>query len=111
MISTKWYLGSFYYLEQLTFYNKQFLEARDIKYVYVSFFRPWTMDHRVDDEAPIDPGLVGRAYTEQDYEGHRAHTVFVGVHVPGSRRSHRRHKGTQRQNSDKGGADADRPSK
>lgn len=35
------------------------------------------MDHRVDDEAPIDPGLTGRAYTEQDYEGEYLFTVDV----------------------------------
>lgn len=69
-----------------------------------------------DTEAPKDPGVCNQRYTEQDYEGifrnniitrkviasseicgffigHRAHTVFVGVHMPNSRRhSHRRHK-------------------
>lgn len=70
-----------------------------------------------DTEAPKDPGVKdNQRYTEQDYEGgcekhnnlfdsiididfhfltsgHRAHTVFVGVHLPNSRRhSHRRHK-------------------
>lgn len=69
-----------------------------------------------DNEAPKDPGVCQQRYTEQDYEGnlrfllfltqqrtkkvlricvipgHRAHTVFVGVHMPSSRRSHRRHK-------------------
>lgn len=64
-------------------------------------------------EAPKDPGVCQQRYTEQDYEGnkniqnkyknkcnkikitsgHRAHSVFVGVHTPGNRRhSHRRHK-------------------
>ncbi|XP_031624246.1 electrogenic sodium bicarbonate cotransporter 1 isoform X4 [Contarinia nasturtii] len=46
-----------------------------------------------DTEAPKDPGVINQRYTEQDYEGHRAHTVFFGVHMPNSRRhSHRRHK-------------------
>ncbi|XP_017779385.1 PREDICTED: sodium bicarbonate cotransporter 3 isoform X3 [Nicrophorus vespilloides] len=47
-----------------------------------------------DDEAPKDPGAqnVG-PYDEKDFEGHRAHSVFVGVHIPVERRhSHRRHK-------------------
>ncbi|XP_055296340.1 sodium-driven chloride bicarbonate exchanger-like isoform X2 [Sitodiplosis mosellana] len=46
-----------------------------------------------DTEAPKDPGVLSQRYTERDYEGHRAHSVFVGVHMPNSRRhSHRRHK-------------------
>ncbi|XP_055296349.1 electroneutral sodium bicarbonate exchanger 1-like isoform X7 [Sitodiplosis mosellana] len=53
--------------------------------------RPWKMDN--DTEAPKDPGVLSQRYTERDYEGHRAHSVFVGVHMPNSRRhSHRRHK-------------------
>lgn len=69
-----------------------------------------------DDEAPKDPGSL-RQYTEKDFEGnndhrslreinlifpeltvclgHRAHTVFVGLHVPGGgvgKRHHRRHR-------------------
>ncbi|XP_055642593.1 electrogenic sodium bicarbonate cotransporter 1 isoform X4 [Toxorhynchites rutilus septentrionalis] len=68
--------------------------------------RPWKMDHGgVDDEAPIDPRLKNRTFpVDQDYEGHRAHTVFVGVHIPGSSRRHsqrRRHKHHQ-QNRDSG---------
>jgi hypothetical protein len=44
------------------------------------------------------------------FPGHRAHTVFVGVHVPGGRRhSHRRHK--RRENGEKQPPDSDRPSK
>lgn len=39
--------------------------------------------------------------------GHRAHTVFVGVHVPARRHSHRKHKHHHR-NDDK---DVDRPGK
>lgn len=73
-----------------------------------------------DDEAPKDPGST-RQYTEKDYEGelishfpfrtkslpflcpgHRAHTVFVGLHIPGSgkRHSHRRHRHHQKNGVD-----------
>ncbi|XP_051158303.1 sodium-driven chloride bicarbonate exchanger isoform X2 [Leptopilina boulardi] len=51
-----------------------------------------------DDEAPKDPGArviqhsYTEKYTEKDYEGHRAHTVYVGVHLPGERRHRRHHK-------------------
>ncbi|XP_060666194.1 electroneutral sodium bicarbonate exchanger 1 isoform X2 [Drosophila nasuta] len=50
-----------------------------------------------DDEAPKDPRTGGEDFTQQftenDFEGHRAHTVYVGVHVPGGRRhSQRRRK-------------------
>ncbi|KFB53734.1 anion exchanger 1 variant 2 [Anopheles sinensis] len=76
------------------------------------------MDHGgVDEEAPIDPRLKNRAFpADQDFEGHRAHTVFVGVHIPGSSRRHsqrRRHKHHQssRDNGDKNsaGSESDRP--
>ncbi|XP_039443935.1 electroneutral sodium bicarbonate exchanger 1 isoform X13 [Culex pipiens pallens] len=98
---------------------------KDNKRFYVA--RPWKMDHGTvnDDEAPIDPRLKNRTFpVDQDYEGHRAHTVFVGVHIPGSSRRHsqrRRHKqhassqsqgaGSGRENGDKnsGGSDAERP--
>ncbi|XP_013181494.1 PREDICTED: sodium bicarbonate cotransporter 3 isoform X4 [Papilio xuthus] len=67
------------------------------------------MDVRADDdEAPPDPAarkFKHHDYTEQDFEGHRAHTVFVGVHVPARRHSHRKHKHHHR-NDDK---DNDRP--
>ncbi|XP_028163613.1 sodium-driven chloride bicarbonate exchanger isoform X3 [Ostrinia furnacalis] len=70
---------------------------------------PWNMETRADDEeAPTDPAARKQThhdYTEQDFEGHRAHTVFVGVHVPARRHSHRKHKHHHR-NGDK---DADRP--
>lgn len=58
--------------------------------------KPWKMETRnEDDEAPTDPAARKQQhhdYTEQDFEGHRAHTVFVGVHVPARRHSHRKHK-------------------
>ncbi|GJQ69860.1 hypothetical protein Trydic_g22408 [Trypoxylus dichotomus] len=64
-----------------------------------------------DDEAPIDPGAQksAQSFDERDFEGHRAHSVFVGVHVPGERRhSHRRHKHHHRSSiSDR--SDDDRP--
>ncbi|XP_055933455.1 sodium bicarbonate cotransporter 3-like isoform X2 [Argiope bruennichi] len=54
------------------------------------------MNPAVLDEAPRDPGVrvTHHSYTDQDFEGHRAHTVYVGLHVPGyHRRSHhRRHR-------------------
>ncbi|XP_071053006.1 sodium-driven chloride bicarbonate exchanger isoform X12 [Onthophagus taurus] len=66
------------------------------------------------DEAPIDPGAQKSAQTfdEKDFEGHRAHSVFVGVHVPGERRhSHRRHshKHHHRSSSVHDGTDDERP--
>ncbi|XP_065080490.1 sodium-driven chloride bicarbonate exchanger isoform X13 [Ochlerotatus camptorhynchus] len=87
--------------------NKRFYKAR-----------PWKMDHGGgDDEAPTDPRLKSSTFPEHpDYEGHRAHTVFVGVHIPGSSRRHsqrRRHKHhqTSRDNGDKSSAstESDRP--
>ncbi|XP_058824173.1 sodium bicarbonate cotransporter 3 isoform X7 [Topomyia yanbarensis] len=80
--------------------------------------RPWKMDHGGgDDEAPIDPRLNSSNFpVDQDFEGHRAHTVYVGVHIPGSSRRHsqrRRHRHHQqsRENGDKGSinAEAERP--
>uniref|UniRef100_T1DCB7 Anion exchange protein n=1 Tax=Cupiennius salei TaxID=6928 RepID=T1DCB7_CUPSA len=54
------------------------------------------MNPAVLDEAPRDPGarVPHHSYTDKDFEGHRAHTVYVGLHVPGyHRRSHhRRHR-------------------
>ncbi|CAH0603409.1 unnamed protein product [Chrysodeixis includens] len=61
-----------------------------------------------DDEAPTDPAArkhTHHDYTEQDFEGHRAHTVFVGVHVPARRHSHRKHKHHHRN----GEKDVERP--
>ncbi|XP_017766039.1 PREDICTED: electroneutral sodium bicarbonate exchanger 1 isoform X7 [Eufriesea mexicana] len=68
-----------------------------------------------DDEASKDPGvrITHQSYTEKDYEGHRAHTVYVGVHLPGERRHRRHHKHhhSQRQtySADKENVDNDRP--
>ncbi|TMW54862.1 hypothetical protein DOY81_000095 [Sarcophaga bullata] len=60
--------------------------------------RPWTMHNSSgDDEASKDPRIGDQDFTQQftenDFEGHRAHSVYVGVHVPGGRRhSQRRRK-------------------
>ncbi|XP_019876901.2 sodium bicarbonate cotransporter 3 isoform X3 [Aethina tumida] len=51
--------------------------------------------HNEDDEASKDPGATKHqgSFDEKDFEVHRAHSVFVGVHAPTERRhSHRRHK-------------------
>ncbi|XP_035225461.1 sodium bicarbonate cotransporter 3-like isoform X2 [Stegodyphus dumicola] len=54
------------------------------------------MNPSILEEAPRDPGVrvTHHSYTDKDFEGHRAHTVYVGLHVPGyHRRSHhRRHR-------------------
>lgn len=45
-------------------------------------------DNQDGAEAPRDPGALTShpSYTDKDFEGHRAHTVYVGLHVPGYRR-------------------------
>ncbi|XP_021702994.1 electroneutral sodium bicarbonate exchanger 1 isoform X14 [Aedes aegypti] len=92
------------------------VKMKDNKRFYIA--RPWKMDHGgVDDEAPIDPRMKSRTFPEDpDYEGHRAHTVYVGVHIPGSSRRHsqrRRHKHHQqsKDSGDKSSAstESDRP--
>ncbi|XP_050700914.1 electroneutral sodium bicarbonate exchanger 1-like isoform X17 [Eriocheir sinensis] len=48
-----------------------------------------------EEEPPRDPGLTKHhSYTNEDLEGHRAHSIYVGVHVPGARRrrGHRHHR-------------------
>ncbi|XP_046607343.1 sodium-driven chloride bicarbonate exchanger [Neodiprion virginianus] len=68
-----------------------------------------------DDEAPKDPGArtTHQSYTEKDFEGHRAHTVYVGVHLPGERRHRRHHKHhhapRQSSSGEKDDSDSDRP--
>ncbi|XP_032595077.1 electroneutral sodium bicarbonate exchanger 1 isoform X4 [Drosophila grimshawi] len=68
------------------------------KVITMDCSRPWNMNSSSgDDEAPKDPRTGGEDFTQQftenDFEGHRAHTVYVGVHVPGGRRhSQRRRK-------------------
>ncbi|XP_026669419.1 electrogenic sodium bicarbonate cotransporter 1 isoform X3 [Ceratina calcarata] len=88
------------------------------------FYKPWMqpggggVTHAGgtgDDEAPTDPGarITHQSYTEKDFEGHRAHTVYVGVHLPGERRHRRHHKHhhVQRQtySADKENVDNERP--
>ncbi|XP_023223623.1 sodium-driven chloride bicarbonate exchanger-like [Centruroides sculpturatus] len=66
------------------------------------------MEPSAPDEAPRDPGalITHPSYTDQDFEGHRAHTVYVGLHVPGyrrrshHRRHHRHHKNGQKKRED-----------
>ncbi|XP_048508727.1 electrogenic sodium bicarbonate cotransporter 1 isoform X1 [Athalia rosae] len=66
-----------------------------------------------DDEAPKDPGArqTHQSYTEKDFEGHRAHTVYVGVHLPGERRHKRHHKHhhSRQYSGEKDDSDSDRP--
>lgn len=48
-----------------------------------------------EEEPPRDPGMAKHhSYTNEDLEGHRAHSIYVGVHVPGTRRRprHRHHR-------------------
>ncbi|XP_077555796.1 na[+]-driven anion exchanger 1 isoform X6 [Haemaphysalis longicornis] len=80
--------------------------------------RPWQKQKKMEtgnqDEAPKDPGALTShpSYTDKDFEGHRAHTVYVGLHVPGyRRRGHRRHHRHHHKNGharkDDGGAAGD----
>ncbi|XP_068084694.1 electroneutral sodium bicarbonate exchanger 1 isoform X3 [Anabrus simplex] len=70
----------------------------------------WVMDPSLgDDEAPKDPGAHQAhqpSYTEKDFEGHRAHTVYVGVHLPGTKR-HSHHRRHHRHHSKGNGKDSD----
>lgn len=81
-------------------------------------YRPWQKQKKMEtgnqDEAPKDPGALTShpSYTDKDFEGHRAHTVYVGLHVPGyRRRGHRRHHRHHHKNGharkDDGGAAGD----
>ncbi|XP_061393946.1 sodium bicarbonate cotransporter 3 [Musca vetustissima] len=61
-----------------------------------------------DDEASKDPRIIGdqdfsQQYTENDFEGHRAHSVYVGVHVPGGRRHSQRRRKHHHGKSDSSG--------
>uniref|UniRef100_A0A1I8M6T2 Band 3 cytoplasmic domain-containing protein n=1 Tax=Musca domestica TaxID=7370 RepID=A0A1I8M6T2_MUSDO len=70
---------------------------------------PWTMHTSSgDDEASKDPRIIGdqdfsQQYTENDFEGHRAHSVYVGVHVPGGRRHSQRRRKHHHGKSDSSG--------
>ncbi|XP_013100617.1 electroneutral sodium bicarbonate exchanger 1 isoform X5 [Stomoxys calcitrans] len=70
--------------------------------------RPWTMHNSSgDDEAPKDPRIgdqdFSQQFTENDFEGHRAHSVYVGVHVPGGRRHSQRRRKHHHGKSDSSG--------
>ncbi|XP_042866238.1 sodium-driven chloride bicarbonate exchanger-like isoform X4 [Penaeus japonicus] len=60
-----------------------------------------------DEEPPRDPGVAQHhSYTNEDLEGHRAHSIYVGVHVPGAHRRrsrHHRHHRHHHRNSNKEG--------
>uniref|UniRef100_A0A1B0G1L3 Anion exchange protein n=1 Tax=Glossina morsitans morsitans TaxID=37546 RepID=A0A1B0G1L3_GLOMM len=62
-----------------------------------------------DDEAPKDPRIgeqdFTQQFTENDFEGHRAHTVYVGVHVPGGRRHSQRRQRKHHHGKGEGGGD------
>jgi len=70
-----------------------------------------------DVEAPKDPGVQQthyQSFSEKDFEGHRAHTVYVGVHLPGFKRRshHRRHRHHHKNGKDPNASstdDDDRP--
>ncbi|XP_048520507.1 sodium-driven chloride bicarbonate exchanger-like [Dendroctonus ponderosae] len=67
-----------------------------------------------DDEAPKDPRVekLKQSFGELDFEGHRAHSVFVGVHAPTDRRhSHRHKKHHKNSEGDKSASEEERPSK
>ncbi|XP_076313045.1 electroneutral sodium bicarbonate exchanger 1-like isoform X4 [Tachypleus tridentatus] len=63
------------------------------------------MSHSEEAPAPRDPRVsltTHPSFTDQDFEGHRAHTVYVGLHVPGyRRRGHRRHRHHHHKNGHK----------
>ncbi|XP_075153783.1 na[+]-driven anion exchanger 1 isoform X3 [Haematobia irritans] len=77
--------------------------------------RPWTMHTSSgDDEAPKDPRIGGdqdfsQQFTENDFEGHRAHSVYVGVHVPGGRRHSQRRRKHHHGKSDTSSGDERQP--
>ncbi|KAL1494696.1 hypothetical protein ABEB36_010256 [Hypothenemus hampei] len=67
-----------------------------------------------DDEASKDPKAEKhkQSFDESDFEGHRAHTVFVGVHIPTERRHSHKHKKHHHRNSegDRSMSEEERPS-
>ncbi|XP_073827641.1 na[+]-driven anion exchanger 1 isoform X9 [Musca autumnalis] len=70
---------------------------------------PWTMHTSSgDDEASKDPRIIGdqdfsQQFTENDFEGHRAHSVYVGVPLPGGRRHSQRRRKHHHGKSDSSG--------
>ncbi|KAK4328619.1 hypothetical protein Pmani_000990 [Petrolisthes manimaculis] len=46
-----------------------------------------------EEEPPKDPGLAKHhSYTIEDLEGHHAHSIYTGVHIPGAYRRRSRHR-------------------
>ncbi|KAK3922445.1 Sodium bicarbonate cotransporter 3 [Frankliniella fusca] len=69
------------------------------------------MDAPVNDEAAKDPGAQQphhQGFSDEDFEGHRAGSVFVGVHIPGNRR-HSHHRRHHKHRHEEDGDAADRP--
>uniref|UniRef100_A0A0K8SVL4 Anion exchange protein n=2 Tax=Lygus hesperus TaxID=30085 RepID=A0A0K8SVL4_LYGHE len=68
--------------------------TKSVTFQEVYFPEPWKMETSPgDDEAPKDPGAhqsILQGYTELDFQGHRAHSMYYGVSLPGKKR-HRRH--------------------
>ena len=66
-----------------------------------------------EDDPPRDPGVSQyHSYTPDEIEGHRAHSIYVGVHFPGSHRRksrHHRHHHHRHRHSDKNNDDDNRP--
>ncbi|XP_076044221.1 na[+]-driven anion exchanger 1 isoform X4 [Oratosquilla oratoria] len=66
-----------------------------------------------DEEPPRDPGVsLHHPSTHEDFEGHRAHSIYVGVHVPGGHRRrtrHHRHRHHRHHSSSGKGQEDDRP--
>uniref|UniRef100_T1IXC2 Anion exchange protein n=1 Tax=Strigamia maritima TaxID=126957 RepID=T1IXC2_STRMM len=52
------------------------------------------MDPLIYDEAIKDQGALNShpSYTDKDFEGHRAHDVYVGVHIGSTHKRHPRHR-------------------
>ncbi|KAF6214608.1 hypothetical protein GE061_009351 [Apolygus lucorum] len=70
--------------------------TKSVTFQEVYFPEPWKMETSpVDDEAPKDPGAhqsILQSYTELDFQGHRAHSMYYGVSLPGKKRHRRHHK-------------------
>lgn len=46
-----------------------------------------------EEEPPKDPGLAKHhSYTIEDLEGHHAHSIYTGIHIPGAYRRRSRHR-------------------
>lgn len=69
------------------------------------------MDPIINDEAIKDQGALNShpSYTDKDFEGHRAHSVYVGVHIGNAHRRHprRRHRHHHHRHHKQGDSDDD----